>query len=296
MEAIEAGRTFVEQRFPECLAAFVAGSFLRGEATPTSDLDIVVIAENEDAPYRESLRAYSWPIEVFVHTQESLQTYFAEDLERRRPSLVLMCSEGVVVCDRDGLAHRIKEEATALIERGPEPFTSEEIMRLRYAITDLLDDFLGCDRFEEGMFIAHDLAADTADLLLAYNRKWTGSGKWVPRALKRFDPELARQLTDALTAYYQTERKEDLVQFVDGVLDLVGGRLFEGYRSAGKRDTNSEGARHMQPLDNDADTPIEDLFDFDQDQVDFTSAESFPASDPPPGPSTIAPTEESNSQ
>lgn len=35
--------------------------------------------------------------------------------------------------------------------------------------------------------------------------------------------------------------------------------------------------------------PIEDLFSFDEDDVDFMSAESFPASDPLPPPSTIAP-------
>jgi len=35
--------------------------------------------------------------------------------------------------------------------------------------------------------------------------------------------------------------------------------------------------------------PIEDLFSFDVDQVDFMSAESFPASDPPPPQSTITP-------
>lgn len=28
--------------------------------------------------------------------------------------------------------------------------------------------------------------------------------------------------------------------------------------------------------------PIEDIFNFDENQVDFMSAESFPASDPPP--------------
>jgi hypothetical protein len=38
-------------------------------------------------------------------------------------------------------------------------------------------------------------------------------------------------------------------------------------------------------------TPVEDLFDFSTDGVDFMSAESFPASDPPPPPSSIAPSE-----
>jgi hypothetical protein len=35
--------------------------------------------------------------------------------------------------------------------------------------------------------------------------------------------------------------------------------------------------------------PVEDLFDFGKDPVDFMSAESFPASDPAPPPSMIAP-------
>jgi hypothetical protein len=39
----------------------------------------------------------------------------------------------------------------------------------------------------------------------------------------------------------------------------------------------------------DSEEPIEDLFDFEADQVDYMSAESFPASDPPAPPSTIAP-------
>jgi hypothetical protein len=37
--------------------------------------------------------------------------------------------------------------------------------------------------------------------------------------------------------------------------------------------------------------PLEDLFEFTQDRVDFMSAESFPASDPLPPPSAIAPSD-----
>jgi hypothetical protein len=40
------------------------------------------------------------------------------------------------------------------------------------------------------------------------------------------------------------------------------------------------------------DPPLEDLFEFDEDPVDFMSAESFPASDPLPPPSTIAPSDD----
>ena len=72
--------------------------------------------------------------------------------------------------------------------------------------------------------------------MLGYHRRWIGHGKWVLRALRRFDPGLAQQLQVALENFYQRGEKEGLVSFANQALDLVGGRLFEGY-SAGKGDS-----------------------------------------------------------
>lgn len=68
MNALEAAHAFVAHRFPNCSAAFLAGSVVRGEATSTSDLDIVIVGDDIRAPYRESFHELSWPIETFVHT------------------------------------------------------------------------------------------------------------------------------------------------------------------------------------------------------------------------------------
>lgn len=231
MKPIDAASAFIEERFPECSAAFVGGSVIRGEGTATSDLDIVVITERPEAPYRESVREFGWPIEAFVHTQESLRHYFKKDVDARRPALPRMCREGIVLRDSDGLAQRIQEEANDLIERGPEALTASDIEQRRYAVTDLLDDFVGCANLEEGVFIANDLAVAATDLLLLRHRQWIGRGKWVPRRLKHLDPKLADQLVNALRAYYQSEAKGDLIRFAEQTLDLVGGRLFEGYYS-----------------------------------------------------------------
>ena len=233
MEPVEAARAFIQRHFPECDAAFLAGSFLRGEATPTSDLDIVVVTDHPDAPYRASFREQDWPIEAFIHTERSLHRYLAMDVQRRRPSLPFMCEEGVILRNRDGLADRVKEEAHRLLARGPEPLSEDEIERRRYAVTDLLDDFLGVQHVAEGIFVACDLATTAADLILGYKRSWTGSGKWIPRALARVDPELSRSLTSALMVYCRTGTKEELLAFVESALAPVGGRLFEGYQSRG---------------------------------------------------------------
>jgi predicted nucleotidyltransferase len=228
-DPLETARLFVEEHFPEARAAIVGGSVIRGEGTPTSDLDIVVISDRDDAPLRASYRFMEWPIEVFVHTEESLPRWMLKDAERRRPSMAMMCAEGVAVRGDELLVAEMKAQGRRVLDAGPPELTPSQIEDLRYALTDLLDDFLGVTSPTEGIFSANALAVDIADFTLALNGKWLGSGKWVPRALRRFDPDLTDALVDALRAYYRTEEKGPLSQIAERTLDSAGGRLFEGY-------------------------------------------------------------------
>lgn len=236
MDAVGTARGLVDRLFPECRAAFVGGSVIRGEATATSDLDIVLVTTTEDAPFRESRIEAGWPVELFVQTPASLRYYFNEGVKSRRPAMATLCVDGVILRDVDGLAQRFHDEARQLLEKGPKPLTPEEIEAYRYGITDLLDDLIGSERDAESLFIAHELAVKTAEFFLAYNLRWSGHGKWIDRALRRFDPGRAGRLILALQAFSRTGSKRELIQFADDVLAPAGGRLFEGFRQAGHRD------------------------------------------------------------
>ncbi len=238
---IVAAEAFLREHFPECVAAFLAGSVVRGEATTTSDLDIVIITGVPDAPFRESFVWEGWPIEAFVHNEQSLLSYFASDRELYAPKLQQMCLEGLVLRDHDGLAARTKAEARSQIEAGPSPLTPEETERMRYIVTDLLDDFSGVDHDADAYFIAHDLASASARLILRANRQWLGGGKWTLRALTAFDPYLAEHLAASMSQFYRSGDKKDLLDFAERALAPLGGRLFEGYRSPRKRDTSTPG-------------------------------------------------------
>jgi predicted nucleotidyltransferase len=52
--AEEVAHRFVTERFPDAIAAFLGGSVIAGDATATSDLDIMVVTAHEGAPFRES--------------------------------------------------------------------------------------------------------------------------------------------------------------------------------------------------------------------------------------------------
>jgi predicted nucleotidyltransferase len=232
IEAYKAAELFTLNHFPNCHGALLAGSVVRGEATETSDLDIVVFDNNFKSAYRESVIEYGWNIEVFVHNLTSYKDFFKSDSERARPSLPKMVSEGVVLKDT-GIIEPIKQEAKELLDKGPEEWSADTIKIKRYFITDALDDFIGCSNRAEEIFIANTLAELVSEFVLRTNRKWTGTSKWVVRSLKNYNEKFADYFVEAFDTFYKTGDKNKVIELVDDILQPVGGRLFHGF-SLGK--------------------------------------------------------------
>lgn len=232
MKAPFAAKRFVDEYFPHCQAAVLAGSVVRGEETPTSDLDIIVFDNQIEGAYRESRIEYGWPIEIFVHSLTSYKTYFRSDVERARPSLPRMVAEGIVLKD-SGILSLIKNKAAELLNEGPAPWTEQTLLTKRYMLTDALGDFLGTQNKVEALFIANTLAEAIHEFVLRSNGQWIGASKWIVRALKQYDEDFADRYVAAFQTFYKTGNREGIIQITDEVLAPFGGRLFEGY-SVGK--------------------------------------------------------------
>lgn len=230
--AVEAALQFITKHFPHCDGALLAGSVIRGEATETSDLDIVVFDKKQKTAYRESIIAFGWAIEVFVHNLTSYKQYFAEDCKRARPSMPRMVSEGIVLKDRD-IIDTIKEEAKQLLDKGPEVWTEQTIKIKQYFISDALDDFIGCSNRAEELFIVNTIAELASEFVLRTNRKWIGHSKWVVRSLRQYDEAFTHQFINAFDIFYKTGDKEHIVKLVHNILAPYGGKLFDGF-SVGK--------------------------------------------------------------
>lgn len=231
LHPIKAAHQFLNKYFPNCQGALLAGSIVRGEATATSDLDIVILDTNTSS-YRESFVDFGWAIEVYVHNLDSYKRYFESDCQRARPTLPKMVMEGIILKD-DGIIDSIKKEAQEIIENGPEEWSAETIYTKRYFITDALDDFEGSTNRAEEIFIANTLAELASEFVLRTNRKWIGTSKWTVRALKNFDEQFAGRFVEAFDTFYKTGDKEPVIQVVENILQPHGGRLFDGF-SVGK--------------------------------------------------------------
>jgi predicted nucleotidyltransferase len=232
-DPVDAARELVTEKVSTARGAILAGSVVTGGATEASDLDIVVIADDPDAPYRRSMRFEGWPAEIFVHTEETIHGFWERKDERFRPALALMCGRGVIVLDTDGRAARIQEEAREVLAAGPPPLDGSERDRIRYGLTDSLDDFLADPGTSELPFIVASLTKGLCEVAMENRGAFRGSGKWMLRMANEADPEFARELSAALEAL-QEGRREPLAALAQAELDAAGGALFEGYWADGR--------------------------------------------------------------
>ncbi|MFD7614453.1 nucleotidyltransferase domain-containing protein [Streptomyces sp. NPDC059828] len=232
MDAIDAALAVVRERHPDARAAFLGGSVVTDRRTEMSDLDIVVLLHGAPAPYRTSFRAHGWPVELFVHSEESWHRFVEREVRVRRSPLAWMCADGVLLFDGDGVGARLAAESRKLAAAGPPPMAAEEIEDRRYAITDLLDDLAACADPGERLFVGMELVRRTGELALALAGSWNGGGKWLARRLEHAAPGLTKRLHDGARLALEGQT-EQLIGVVDEVLERAGGRLWEGYKRGG---------------------------------------------------------------
>jgi hypothetical protein len=230
-DPVTAATSFVAERFPGAVAAFLGGSVLSEHRTPTSDLDVVVVLDGPPAPYRETCEQDGWIVEAFVHTRESLEQFWARDAARRVPSLIRMCAASVLLADAAGVAAQLQAEAAARLAAGPPPVEADELEASRYRLTDLLDDMAGCDDEAELLFITGGVVTQVSTLALLVAGQWSGSGKGLARALARHDPDLLERLVNGHRHVVLYADTAVLHRAAVDVLVRAGGALMVGYRA-----------------------------------------------------------------
>jgi hypothetical protein len=228
-DALAAARAVAEEMIPAARWAVLAGSVLTHERTAGSDLDIVAcLPDGADLPYRRSARSHGWPVELFVHDQASLELYLAKDVTARRPALHRMLATGHVVAGDAAAAAQVRNRCAAVLARGPAQLDDADVDRLRYGLTDLLDDLEHSRDPAEGLVVAATAWTRAAELALHAGQHWLGGGKWLLRELRDLDPDLAGRWVAA------HGDPAAIAAFAHDVLDQVGGPLFDGYRAAGE--------------------------------------------------------------
>jgi hypothetical protein len=229
---IDVARALLADRYSGAEVGFAAGSIVRGEGTPYSDLDLVVIYPHLDHAYRESFDFGGFPIEAFVHDPSTLEYFFVDvDGQSGVPSLPRMVVEGIEVPGPTTLSSAIKARAAALLEAGPPPLDADSERRMRYFVSDLLDDLRAPRSPEEMTGAGARLYEHLADYVLRRRGHWSAKGKAIPRALRSVDADLGNAYGDAFTALFAHADPAPVVRLAEDLLRDAGGPLFDGYRT-----------------------------------------------------------------
>ena len=126
-------------------------------------------------------------------------------------------------------ADDIKRFAYNVIEKGPEPWSKEQIDRSRFFITDVLDDVACPQNRSEQVASAAQLYELLAEFYFRANNKWQASGKAILSILKKQDYDLASLYRDAFEGVFKHSDVEPLELLVQQILAPFGGLIWEGY-------------------------------------------------------------------
>lgn len=232
---IASARTAAERirtdMFPSARAFLLAGSVVRGEATPASDIDLVVVLERVERAKRQSFTFAERPVEAFIHDPQTLEYFFREvDRPTGVPSLATMVREGIEIPRQSACGAMIKELANRVLDAGPIPWGKSERDDSRYAISDIVEDVRTPRCPDELRPVVSNLYLAIANHFCRSRNQWSAKGKQIPGRLSALDPEFGNRFADAFEAAFTRNDTATVIELAEAVLAPDGGFLFDGYR------------------------------------------------------------------
>lgn len=223
-----------------CLEAevvFLAGSFVRGEDTSYSDLDLVVVFRRLPNAYRESFYFQGYPVEVFAHDPETLNYFITDQHSSGICVMAQMVMEGIELPELSLLSQQLKQLAAAVINSPPPQLSEEKLRQMRYTITDLIDDLRQPRSHDEAIATGTLLYDALANAYLRMNDHWMAKGKSIPKKLKIADPGFCSHFCDSFQELFARGQPEKVIALAEEILKPLGGFLFEGYQQNASKES-----------------------------------------------------------
>ncbi len=220
----------VQERYPQTKAVFWAGSVSKNQGTSASDLDLIVVYEKLPNAYREAFIYEEWPIDVFVNDIDTLCHFFEESKTSSGISgLMYMILDGQEVTIPSSFSETIKSLAQQAFNDGPTAWDQARIDKERFFITDILEDIKFPASRNEQIASTARLYEILAQFYFRSHRKWSASGKSIPRYLKQYNPDLAEEYTQSFAKLFQIGDTVDLEKLVKKIITPFGGLLWDGF-------------------------------------------------------------------
>ena len=206
-QALREAVGYIVQHF-DVLGIVAAGSIIRGEGRPTSDLDIYAIHAK---PQRQLIQRYfgNVPTQIFLNPPHMIEDYFRSESQTSKCSTAHMLTTGFVVLDRDPVVDSLRKKAKAFLEQ-PSSVAENQLTATRYYIADQYENALDVAKDDPGSAVMIAGQAVFAMLQFYFRRQ----GICIPRdkdLLKRLDAQ-DQELGALARAFYAADNVEAKLQ------------------------------------------------------------------------------------
>jgi hypothetical protein len=246
-QALSYASELLAQRYVGAEFCIAAGTIIRGEiVTAHSDLDLVVLYPALTCAFRESFLYRSMPVEAFVHDHETIQAFMDRDHRNAHPAVIHMVASGTVVGGPTETSQRLQNYARVLFDDGPEETTDAQLKALRYSASELIEDLRDDRPPHEVRAILYRLYSTLAELRLRQSQCYVGTGKHLARALMARDPPFAETLDAVMITGHLRRLDVEQIEQLVGLLDTLGGQLFDGYQQDAPAEMRAKARWHEQ--------------------------------------------------
>lgn len=229
----------------EVVGALVCGSFVTGNPTAHSDIDVVIVLrEGNEWRERGNRIVDGLLIEYFANPPAQIRQYFKGDYADDRRVEAVLFTTGRVMFDRDGTVESLKSEAVEWMGREFQPLPDTWPELNRYTLWDNLDNHQ--DAFEQGSrdfpFVYHNTLTRIYSTYAKYLRHPVVPFAKLYKCLT--EPELAERryrmdpfpdkeflslFTKAVTETEPARMLEHAANLTRYVLDALGGFEIDGW-------------------------------------------------------------------
>ncbi|MCR8656627.1 nucleotidyltransferase domain-containing protein [Paenibacillus endoradicis] len=135
--------TWIENK--DVVGALVCGSYITGEPSNRSDIDIHLIL-SEDVEWRERGNCIidGLLIEYFSNPPQQIRYYFQEDYNDQRTMAMVQFITGKVIFDHIGVIEQLKQEALHWKSKTYDNLSPSLIEIKKYTLWDAYDNLLDC--------------------------------------------------------------------------------------------------------------------------------------------------------
>ena len=220
-------------RFDDADTLLVAGSVATGNASPTSDVDVLVLYERIECAKRLSFMYDGFVVDAFCHDLETIN-YFCWEVDRPSgvPVLPIMLSQGIELPPESPLTAIARATGEMVLAAGPLHLPAAELARRRARLASLVDDLVSARSDAERLASASWLYGLLADTELRLANAWSGRGKGLYLALERHDAAMARTYHTAFEALFARGDCAQVHTLIEAFLERSGGRQVRRSESA----------------------------------------------------------------